>query len=484
MCMRRRMAGQTRDMGIFARRSATQSRIARRYAGQETEAKDLRTTQLTLMTVGGILGSGLFLASGQAIRDAGPGLFVAYLVGATAMAIEMTALAEMSAADPRQGSFLVYARRALGPGFTFVGGWIFWFSSVLNLAAEATAAATFATLWLPHVPTFILSSAFALAISGINFLTVKGFGEIESGMSVVKLLAVALFILVAASAIFFAWPVSLGHGLMSWSGHGGFFPHGIRGIGAAMILVMFSMSGTGVLGLAAADVRRPERTIGRAVRYVTIAIYLLYIGSVLAITAIVGWQAVPAAGRSPFLVTLHHLGWTWAVQVFNVVILLAVLSAMNAGMFATDRVLAGLARAGDAPPALAHMPRGIPRAANAVTGALLLVVSLLTYFVPKTAFLYLVTATGFQSIFVWMLIVTTQIYYRRWLLEHRPRHLRLKLAFHPWLGRFELVLLLAIVATAPLAPRQIVPLGIGVGATALFGMAYLVLRKTRAAASH
>ncbi len=158
------VGGQTMDMGIFTRRFATQSHMARRYAGQKTQAKDLRTTQLTLMTVGGIIGSGLFLASGQAIHDAGPGLVVAYLIGATAMAIEMTALAEMSAADPNQGSFLVYSRRALGPGFTFVGGWIFWFSSVLNLAAEATAAATFATLWLPQLPTWILASAFALTI--------------------------------------------------------------------------------------------------------------------------------------------------------------------------------------------------------------------------------------------------------------------------------------------------------------------------------
>ena len=470
-------------MGTFTRKFSTQSHVARRYAGQDAQTRDLRTPQLTLMTVGGIIGSGLFLASGQAIRDAGPGLVVAYLIGATAMAIEMTALAEMSAADPRQGSFLVYSRRALGPGFTFVGGWIFWFSSVLNLAAEATAAATFAALWLPYVPTWVLSSGFALAISGINFLTVKGFGEVESGMSVIKLLAIGLFILVIASALFLAWPLPLGHGLQSWNISGGFFPHGFHGIAAAMILVMFSMSGTGVLGLAAADVRRPERTIGHAVRYVTIAVYILYIGAVLAITAVVGWQAVPASGKSPFLAALDHFGWPWAVDVFNVVILLAVLSAMNAGMFATDRVLAGLARAGDAPRALERMPHGIPRAANAVTGALLLIVSLLTYFLPKTAFLYLVTATGFQSIFVWMLIVATQIYYRPWLEEHRPDHLRLRLAFHPWLGRFEILLLLAIVATAPLAPRQLLPLAIGVGATALFAGAYLVLRRTRPAAS-
>jgi len=467
-------------MGIFSRRFATQSNVVRRYAGQEVQGKDLRTPQLTLMTVGGIIGSGLFLASGQAIRDAGPALFFAYLIGASAMAIEMTALAEMSAADPRRGSFLVYSREALGPGFTFVGGWIFWFSSVLNLAAEATAAATFAKLWLPGLPTWVMSSAFALTIAGINFLTVKGFGEVESSMSMVKLSATALFILLAAGVIFLGWPAQVGHGAAIWTDQGGFFPHGLAGVGAAMIVVMFSMSGTGVLGLAAADVRQPERTFRTSVTYVTVAVYVLYIGAALAVTGLIGWRAVPPTTKSPFIVALHALPWPAATQIFNVVILLAVLSAMNAGMFATDRVLAGLARAGDAPRALARMPAGIPRMANAVTGGLLLVVSLLTYFLPKTAFLYLVTATGFQAIFVWMLIVATQIYYRRHLEEHHQHRLRFKLPLHPWLGRFELLLLAAIVATAPLAPRQILPLGIGVGATALFAAIYLVFFRGRA----
>ncbi|EQD27636.1 amino acid permease-associated region, partial [mine drainage metagenome] len=147
-------------------------------------------------------GSGLFLASGQAMKLAGPALAFSYLIGATVMAVEISALAEMAASDPVEGSFLVYARRALGPGWTFVGGWVFWFSSVLNLAAEATAAAIFTALWLPHLPTWIVSTLFALAIVGINFLTVRGFGAIESAMAAVKLIAVTLFVLLFGAVIF------------------------------------------------------------------------------------------------------------------------------------------------------------------------------------------------------------------------------------------------------------------------------------------
>ncbi len=466
-------------MGIFTRHGATQTRLSRRYTGQGVGEKDLRTPQLTLMTVGGIIGSGLFLAAGEAIRMAGPAIIVGYLIGATAMALEVTALAEMAAADPAKGSFLVYARRALGPGFTFVGGWIFWFSSILNLAAEATAAGIFTHLWLPHIPTWALSTTFALIIVGINFLTVKGFSEVESLMALIKVVAIALFIALAALALFAGWPVRLGSGLASWSVAGGFFPNGLRGVAAAMILVMFSMAGTGVLGLAAASVRDPERRIGPAVHYSATLVYLLYIGSALAITALIPWNKVPATGLSPFLAALHRFPWPILGQIFNVVILLAVLSAMNAGLFATDRVLAGLATAKDAPRWLKEKGDAPPRAANAATGALLVAVTLLTYFLPKTAFLYLVTATGFQALFIWVLIVLTQIYYRRHLEKEHPQRLRLKMPWHPYLSIFEIALLLAIIATAPLAPHQLPALGLGVAVTALFLAIYLLIRPRR-----
>ncbi len=466
-------------MGIFSRDRATQSRLSRSYAGKSVHTKDLRTPQLTMMTIGGIIGSGLFLASGQAVRLAGPGLILGYLIGATAMAIEVTALAEMSAADPEKGSFLVYSRRALGPGFTFVAGWIFWFSSVLNLAAEATAAGIFTHVWLPNLPTWVISTAFSLVIVGINFLTVKGFGEVESAMSFIKVGAVTLFIVLLALVLFAGWPVHVGNAAATWTASGGFFPHGLRGVAAAMILVMFSMSGTGVLGLAAASVLQPERTIGRAVRYSVILVYLLYIGSVLGITAVIAWNKVPTTGVSPFVAVLHRLPWPIAGQIFNVVILLAVLSAMNAGLFSTDRVMAGLSKAEDAPAWLGQKGDGPPRAANAATGSLLIVVTLLTYFLPKTAFLYLVTATGFQALFVWLIIVLTQIYYRRHLQKEHPDRLRLKVPWYPWLSILELVLLVAIIATAPLAPRQMLSLGLGVAVTVIFLAVYLVIRPRR-----
>ncbi|CAB1129733.1 Amino acid permease [Candidatus Hydrogenisulfobacillus filiaventi] len=438
-------------------------------------------TGLTLTLIGGIMGSGLFLASGQAIRLAGPAIALSYLLGVTIMAIEVAALAEMSAADPVRGSFLAYARRTLGPGLAFVGGWVFWFSSILNIAAEGTAGALFTRLWFPAVPVWIFSVGYALLVVGINFLTVKGFAGVESGMSLTKVMATAVFVVAGLAAAAGLLPAPSRRGWALWTASPAFLPRGLAGVAGAMVLVMFSMSGTGVLGLAAPNVKKPEGTIAATIRNTVIAIYVLYVGSALAITGILPWHRVPIA-ESPFTAALRVLPWGWAASLFNLVILLAVLSAMNAGLFATDRVLATLGRIHDAPAVVARESHGIPRVANAVTGVLLVLVSGLAYFLPKTAYLYLVTATGFQALFVWILIMVTQIYYRPRLLRQGV-HVEFRVPGYPWLSWVGVVLMVGVIATAPLAPHELIALGIGAGATVLFALAYLPVRRARAHSS-
>lgn len=424
------------------------------------------------------MGSGLFLASGSAIRLAGPAIAVSFLIGVTAMALEVALLAEMAAADPARGSFLAFARDALGPGPAFVGGWIFWFSSVLNLAAEATAGAIFARVWFPDVPVYIFSMGFAVMITGINFLTVKGFSSVEAAMSLTKILVTALFILVGGLAVFHVLPARAAVGPHLWSRTPGFFPHGVKGVAAAMILVLFSLSGTGVLGLAAPSVDHPERTIGSSLRNIVVIIYVLYVGAALTITGLLPWFKVPTAKESPFIAALTVLPWGWMAAIFNLVILIAVLSAMNAGLFATNRVLATLGRIHDAPFVVARESHGIPRVANVVTGILLVAVSGLDYLLPKTAYLYLVTATGFQALFIWILIVVTEIYYRP-QLARQGKHLLFKVPGHPWTGWATIVLLSAIIATAPLAPHELPALALGAAAAVIAAIAYLPVRARR-----
>jgi AAT family amino acid transporter len=454
------------------------SLAARLYGTRPSHgARRLTAGPLTLMTVGGIMGSGLFLAAGQAIRLAGPAIAISFAIGVTIMALEVALLAEMAAADPRRGSFLTFAREALGPAPAFIGGWIFWFSSILNLAAEATGGAIFTRLWWPSVPVWVFSMGYAALIVGLNFLPVKNFSRVESGMSIVKVVVTLLFIITAALAIFHFLPTRVPVGVHLWT-VSGFFPRGWMGVAAAMVLVLFSMSGTGVLGLAAPDVKNPEHTVGATIRNTVVTIYVLYVASALGITGLVLWSKVPPSTVSPFVYALSMLPWPLLATIFNVVILVAVLSAMNAGLFATNRVLATLGRTHDAPRIVARGSADTPRMANAITGVGLIAAAGLAYLLPKTAYLYLVTATGFQALFVWLLIVVTEIYYRpRLEKEHGP--LRFKVPGHPWTAVLAVVLILAVIATAPLAPHEVVALGIGVAATALAALAYLPIRANR-----
>jgi L-asparagine transporter-like permease len=460
------MATTTSQAGIPGRRFGDAPRA---------RSQKLGPWRMTLITVGGIMGSGLFLAAGQAVRLAGPGIAVAFLIGVTLMLLEASALAEMSAADPQPGSFLTYARRVLGDGPAFVGGWVFWLSSVLNIGSEGVAGALFTRLWFPGVPVVVFSVGYALLVVGINFLTVKGFSTVESAMSMAKVGMTAAFVVVGLLAVTGLLPHHPGPSPRLWTHAPSFFPHGAKGVAASMVLVLFSMSGTGVLGLAAPDARRPEATIARTIRYTGIIVYVLYLGAALAMTGLVPWSRMPTA-QSPFTVAVGRLPWPWAADVVNAIILLAVLSTMNAGLFATDRVLAALGRGGDAPAWVAHRSHGIPRRANAVTGALLVLVSGITYFLPHTAYLYLVTATGFQALLVWILIVLTQIAYRRRLRQGR-RPLRFRMPGYPWLSWLTVAALAAAMATAPLAPREPLALAIGLAVTAALWGAWWVRRR-------
>ena len=286
--------------------------------------------------------------------------------------------------------------------------------------------------------------------------------------------AVALFILAVAAAATRLLPAL--HTAPSpalWTAQG-FFPSGFRGVAQAMVLVTFSMSGTGVLGMAAAHAERPEQSIGQALRTSTITIFALYVAAALAITATVPLHAVPTSNQSPFVAALAAFAPPWAGTAFNAVILVAVLSALAAGLFSTNRVLAALSRAGDAPRAVST-----PRRANILTGLVLALAASLAYFLPHSAFLYLVTATGFQALFIWLLIVVTHIFYRRHLARERGRDLKVKVPLFPWLSGLEVALLLAIVATAAITPGEGLPLGIGLLAVALSGAAYLLVRPHR-----
>jgi L-asparagine transporter-like permease len=445
--------------------------------------RDLTAPGLILLTLGGIMGSGLFLASGLVIRRSGPATLWVFVVAAVAMTLEIWALSEMAAADPEPGSFLRYAERVYGPGMTFVAGWVFWFSSVLTMSSEVTAAALFTRLFWPGVAIWVWSLVYSAGIVLANFVSVRGFGTIEGIMAGVKVGAVLAFLVLAALYLTGVLAGPPGHLASPWGhlSHAVWWPTGLSGPASSLILVLFAFAGTGVIGLAAGETKRPPVTIGETLGVSVPLVWLLYLGSVVAIMGIIPWHQV-ATTQSPFVQAVHAMGLPMASRAMDVVLIFAVLSTMNAALYSNSRVLYSLGRDGLAPAALGRLNRkGIPVPGILWSTALLALTIVLAYFLPKKAYSYLVTATGFQAMFIWGVVLVTHLRYRRYL--ERRGTLRLKLIGYPWTTYLALALVAVGMAGAPLARGELVGLVIAAGFIAVILVVYLALRR-HLAASH
>ncbi len=467
-------------MGIGTHEDARTDRKQVRSSGGEGGRfrRELRTPGLTLLTLGGVMGSGIFLASGLVIQHAGPAALVVFAVAAVGMYLEIMALAEMSAADPTPGSFLVYSARVLGPGFTFVGGWIYWFSSVLTMSSEVTAASLFMQLWFPNIPIWIWAFVYSTGVVGINFLAVRGFGQIEAVMAGVKTLAIAGFVVLGIS-----WALGLVRSgptiLPLWSNlsrGGPFWPHGVGGAAPALLLALFAFAGTGVIGMAAAETREPSKTIPQAARQTVLLVTVLYLVSIFFVLELVPWSTVPTT-HSPFVAAVAATGIAGLGTVMNVALLFAVLSTMNAALYANVRVLYSLARQGQAPKSLGRLNRqGQPTAAIWTSAALLGMTIILAYVLPHKAYSYLVTATGFQAMFVWLMILWTQIHYRPYLEHHHPNGLPLRLRLYPYSTIACILLVVLALAFSPLASGELVGAIVGFGGICVAALVWIMLR--------
>lgn len=418
------------------------------------------------------------MASGLAIAHAGPVVLLMYGLGAILMWLEINALGEMSIATPAPGSFLVFTRHVLGPGWTFVSGWIFWFSSVLTMSSEVTAAALFTRLWFPGVPLWVWALCYSALIIGINFLSVRGFGTIESIMAGVKILAVLGFIVLGVLILLHIVPTthplpSMGYMLTS---HGGFVPLGWYHALPAMILVLFAYAGTGVIGLAGAEAKNPHQTLGQAISHSTILLVVMFLGGIFMVLVLSPWYRQSDA-VSPFILALRTTTLPYASVVMNLVLLFAVLSTMNAALYSNVRVLYSLAQQGEAPRGLGRLSKkGLPTRAIWTSAGLLALTILLAYVLPKKAYAYLVTATGFQAMFIWLMVLLTERLYRPYLAEHLPDKLTHKLWGFPYTTYFVMAVVIAAMAVSPLAKGEMVGAVIGFGGIAIATMAWLVLR--------
>ncbi len=416
--------------------------------------RGLASRHLSMISIGGVIGVGMFLGSATTVRLAGPAVIVSFALGGVIMIMVMLALAEMCVAEPVEGSFRTYAAEALHPYAGYIVGWTYWIAWVVIMAAEIVAVSTYMRLWVSPELALVLGLVFAVGMTLVNLASVRSFGEFEFWFAMIKVVAIIVFILVGGAAILGIGPFAP-VGLANYVGRGGFAPKGISGVLLAMVMVMVAYGGTEVIGVAAAETVDPARNVPRAVNGVALRTAVLYIGSMAVLVGTVPWQAV-GLGASPFVRVYQLLKIPRAADLMNFVVVTAALSSMNSGLYTSSRMLYSLARSGAAPRFLTKLGATSRVPYFAVVGStfFLYVGVLLYYLIPKGAFLYITGIGGFGFLFSWLIISLSQIYMRPRLIRRNPSALKFKMPGFPYTSWLTVLLVAGVILTLPFVPGQ------------------------------
>ncbi|OJB02628.1 amino acid permease, partial [Burkholderia ubonensis] len=382
----------------------------------------LKARHLTMIAIGGSIGTGLFVASGASISQAGPGgAMVAYMLIGLMVYFLMTSLGEMASFMPVSGSFATYGAKFVDEGFGFALGWNYWYSWAVTLAVELVAAQLVMNYWFPHVPGVWWSALFLTLIFALNALSVRGFGEAEYWFALIKVLTVLAFIGVGLLMIFGIMQGGPSTGLGNFTiGDAPFAGGWATMLGVAMI-AGFSFQGTEMIGVAAGESENPRTTIPRAVRQVFWRILLFYVLAIFVIGVLIPYtdpnllkSDVTDIGVSPFTLVFRHAGLAFAAGVMNAVILTAVLSAGNSGMYASTRMLYNLATEGRAPKLFAKLsPGGVPRNALYATTAVGALCFLTSLYGDKTVYMWLLNTSGMTGFIAWLGIAVSHYRFRK-----------------------------------------------------------------------
>ena len=394
--------------------------------------RSLSARQLSMIAIGGAIGTGLFLGSGFAIGFAGPSVLLSYLIGALITLLLMGCMAEMTVAHPTAGSFGAWAEFYLSPLAGFLLRFAYWAGVVLALGTEVTAVAVYMGFWFPAVPGWLWITGFSVLMVLVNAFNVRLFGAVEYGFSALKIGAIVVFlclgtwiVLTASQAL----PPAAGQlpiGFRNYTAFGGFFPKGIWGMWVAVLVSLFSYFSIEMIAVAAGEAQDPERAITHAFRATMLRLVLFYVCTLALILAIVPWTVTASGGaQSPFVTVMRRTDIPGAAGVVNLVILIAALSAMNSQLYITARMLFSLSRAGHAPRLLGRLTRqGVPVPALLASTAGIAVAAVLNARYHGRSFLLMLALSMFGPLFTWLMIFLTH-------LSFRQRHTA-PLAFRMW----------------------------------------------------
>ena len=384
------------------------SDVLQREAGLR---RQLSARQISMLALGGAIGTGFFLGSAVSIELAGPGVILSY-AGGSLIALALTwALGEMAVAHPVAGSFGVYAELYLHPWAGFAVRYSYWLAQAVAVGSEVIAASIYCRFWFPKIPGWVWIVAFSATLIYVNARSVGNFGTFEYWFAFIKVATISVFLVLGGALLFGAGSRPMG--LENYAAHGGFLPHGWSGVGLGVAMAIFSFLGIEVVAVASGEADRPEVAVPRAMRWTLGRLALFYVGGMAVLVGVMPWTQA-GLSESPFVRVFESAGIPAAAGVMNFVVLTAALSSMNCDLYLDTRMLFSLARGGFAPRALGKLnAHGSPVLALVVSSIGMVLALVLELEFHATAFLYMLGAAFFGGLFGWIMIFLTHLAFRR-----------------------------------------------------------------------
>nr|WP_321315663.1 amino acid permease [uncultured Ligilactobacillus sp.] len=422
----------------------------------DTLSRSLKSRHVMMIAIGGAIGTGLFLGSGTAIRNAGPSVILSYLIFGIFVFFMMRALGELLMSDLSKHSFIDFIKEYLGNKTSFVIGWMYFGCFLACAMADLTASGIYFKFWFPDLPQWIPPLVILVCLLLINMVNVSMFGELESWLSMVKILAIIALIVVGA--ILVVIHAHIGNSVASLSNltsHHGFFPTGLSGFIESFQMVAFAFAGIEMVGLTAGETKDPINDIPKSINSLPVRIGLFYVGSMIAIMSVYPWNKIQTSS-SPFVQVFSGAGIAGAATILNIVVITATVSATNSALFSTSRSLYSLAKTGHAPKRFTKLSSSaVPNKALQFSSLLLFFVVILNYIIPGKVFEIISSVAAINFIFVWIVILFCHYKYRQKMKQkgQNADELKFKMPGYPFTDWISLVFFIAILILLVFLPQ-------------------------------
>ncbi|WP_338752663.1 amino acid permease [Bacillus sp. FJAT-52991] len=404
----------------------------------------LKTRHVTMISIGGVIGAGLFVGSGTMVMSAGPAALISYIIAGLLIVLVMRMLGEMAVVNPVSGSFSAYAHQAMGPWAGFTIGWLYWFNWVIIITIEATLLGEMVNNWIPSIPAWIPSIIFPILMALTNMFSVRVYGEFEYWLASIKVAAIIIFLGLGVAIIFGLVPGVEAQSLSSLATMDNFFPNGVMPVLLGVVFITFSLSGSEVAAIAAGESENPEKNIIRAINAVVWRLLLFFVGSVSVIVMIIPHDSEHLLA-TPFASVFDMAGLPAAGQVMNFVIFISLLSVLNSGLYTSSRMVYSLSIQGSAPKFLSKVnKRGIPIWALVASLFFSYVFTLFKFISPDTLFAFLANSSGGVTIVMYIFIAISHIRLRRNLEKTNPVALKIKMWLFPYLSYATILVLFGV----------------------------------------